>query len=81
MHLWIGASEVWSHDLLFNQSACGELSKHVSKIADPCRILVAHALGHMGFAFCAEDDSSLTEEEKALARFQRQRMKELTGKY
>ncbi|CAL8463440.1 g2974 [Coccomyxa elongata] len=26
-----------------------------------------------------EDDSSLTEEEKALARFQRQRMKELTG--
>ncbi len=47
----------------------------------PARLLVAHAMGHMRFDFCAEDDSSLTEEEKALARFQRQRMKELTGKY
>lgn len=30
---------------------------------------------------CAEEDSSLTAEDRAIARFQKQRMKELKGAY
>ena len=30
---------------------------------------------------CAEEDSSLTVEDRAIARFQKQRMKELKGAY